>query len=463
MLSFQQILYVIIGISVFATLLAPREVQLKRGFSIAVILLAVGYRRAFLSKYLEFHPSEILFWLLFFLLLLRREARSAKPQNKTETFRLPNWLIFFMLFWLWGLAASLFSGLSWDLILNQFKPFPIFPVVLWLSWSLLKQSDGLNVFLRAMFASGTIVGVFGALEYYFPGVFNSIPGFSASPFTRADYMGFVRAKFSFYGAPTATFMLVIIIPLGLALWSSAKTTAQKLMLLGAIGFQTLGVYIGGYRSMWLALGTEIILFVMLYRGVFVGILGLIPLILLYRLLPSEALMRFSTLFAASQGRAVDSSIINRIQRVDEAFDILSKNPLGLGWGASGWVHNDVLQIAVDLGVAAVLIFVIAYLVLAFRLARKTLSLRGKKGGAEFQISFGIFLGFVGSGFLYASQGVTWQVFLALPAWLIWALAAHWSAEPPVIPSQESVHASENIRTAPRFQQRRFSPPHARIR
>ncbi len=460
MIGFQQILYALIGLGVFVILLTPRERKLQTGFAAATALLAVGYRRAFIGRYLEFHPSEIIFWLLFFLVLLENRPRAQKEADKAASkFRLPAWLIFFMLFWLWGLALSLFGRLSWDLIFNQFKPFLIFPVVIWLSWRLLKQPGGLNLFLRAMFAGGTIVGFLGVLEYYFPSAFSLLPGFSANPFTRADFLGFVRARFSFYGAPTATFMLVVTLPLGLALWSSAKTGAQKLTLLAGVGVQALGVYIGGYRSMWLALGTEIILFVMLYRGALAGIFGLIPLVLVYQSLPKEALVRLSTLFAAAQGRAVDSSAIKRIERVDEAFSILSQNPFGLGWAASGWVHNDILQIAVDLGVIAVLIFIVAYLTTAFRLAKKTLLLRKEKAGTEFQISFGVFLGFVGSGFLYASQGVTWQVFLALPAWLIWALAIHWTADPPIVNLQENANAAQNIRTTPRFQQRRFPASH----
>jgi hypothetical protein len=453
MINFQQILYALIAISVFATLLAG-ERKLRVGFFIATLLLATGYRRAFFGKYIEIHPSEILFWFVALLLVFQNKPQKNQEQDK---FHLPKWLPFFMIFWLWGWALSLFSKVPLDLAFNQFKPFLILPLIFWLTWKLLKEPNGFYIFLRGMFIAGSLIGGLGLFEYYLPGVAGSIPGFSANPQTAADYMGFIRAHYSFYGAPTATFMLVITTPLALALWHRAKTLTQKWFLLAGVALQILGIYIGGYRSMWLTIGVEIILFVMLYRGFFIGAFGLIPLALIYQSLPNEALLRLSTLFAAAAGKAVDSSAIKRINRASDAIATLQSHPMGLGWATSGWVHNDILQIAVDLGIIAVLIFIIAYLITAFRLTKKAFVLRGKLAKAEFQVSLAILLSFIGSGFLYASQGITWQVFLVLPAWLIWALAEHWTADPPIVTLQENTNASENIRTAPGFQQRRYNP------
>jgi O-antigen ligase len=205
------------------------------------------------------------------------------------------------------------------------------------------------------------------------------------------------------------------------------------------------------------------MFVVLYRGVFVGILGLIPLYLIYQSLPTEALLRLSTLFAAAQGRPIDSSAVKRIERATEAYAVIQQHPFGLGWAASGWTHNDILQIAVDLGVIAVIIFVVGYGVLALRLAKKIISLRNMRAKAPFQVSLGLFLGFIGSGFLYAAQGITWQVFLVLPAWLIWAISHHWVSEPSIITLQENKNAAENIRPAPRIQQRAYDPRDPRVR
>jgi hypothetical protein len=457
MISFQQILYVLVFISLLVVLLAGKK-KLQVGMFIATLLLATGYRRVFLSKYLEIHPAEVLFWFVAIVLVLQRRSKTGEEQK----FRMPRWLVFFMFCWVWGWSISLVSKLPLDLILNQFKPFLILPLIIWLVWKLTQENNGFYTLLYAMFFAGTLIGALGIVEYYLPGMVAGIPGFSANPFSTADYMGFVRATFSFFGAPTATFMLAITAPLSLALWHRANTLNQKINLISGVIVQILGIYIGGYRSIWLALGVEIILFVMLYRGVFVGILGLIPLVLAYRSLPNEALVRLSTLLAVAQGSSVDSSAIKRIERINEAYAVLKQNPFGLGWGGSGWTHNDLLQIAVDLGVIAAIIFIIGYGVLFFHLIRKVLFLRNMRARSSFQVSLGLLLGFIGSGFLYISQGVTWQVFLVLPAWLIWAVAHYWVAEPPIVNLQENTNVAENIRFAPRFQQRRYDPRNSRI-
>lgn len=456
MINFQEILFVIILISTIYILLSG-EKRLQNGFFIATLLLATGYRQVFLSTNLQFQSAELLFWLLAVLLIFQRN--KGRTQDK---FRLPVWLSLFMVFWPIGWITVFLINQPIDFTINQFKPFLLLPVSFWLLWNLIKENGGFYTALRAMFLASTLVGVLGVFEYYFPGLAGSIPGFSANAYLRADYLGFTRAMFIFYGAPTATFMLVITVPLGLALWHQAASLRQKMFLIGGVAFQIMGIYIGGYRSMWLALGVEVIMLVMLYRGVFVGLIGMIPLVFIYQSLPSEALIRISTLYAAAGGHAVDSSAIKRIDRVSEAYGIVQQNPLGVGWGVSGWVHNDILQIAVQLGVAAVALFLFGYFMLAFKLAKKTLTLRNMRATAEFQVSLGLLLAFMGSGFLYASQGVTWLAFLALPAWIIWALAEYWVKEPSMIKLQEQPNATQNIRTTPRFQQRRYSPRDPRI-
>ncbi len=457
MIDIQLIFFILVAIGMLSVLTAGKR-KLQVGFSLAVMLLSAGYRRAFVSRYIEIHPAEVVFWFLAVLLFVQPRQHKGQISNP---YHLPKWLSVFMIFWLWGWVIAIFSNLQLDLIFNQFKPFLILPVIFWLTWKLLREPNGIYVFLRTFFIAGTLVAGTGLFEYYFPGLAGRIPGFSASSFS-ADISGFMRARFSFYGSPTATFMLVITTPLGLALWHQAISPRQKFMLLTGIAIQMLGIYIGGYRSMWLAMGSEIILLVMLYRGVFVGLFGLIPLAAVYQSLPSEALLRLSTLFLAAEGHAVDSSAINRLNRIDDALAMIQRNPFGSGWASSGWTHNDVLQIAVDLGVIAILIFIVAYLTVVFRLGKKALSLRKARTHADFQVTLAILLGFIGSGFLYVSQGVTWQIFLVLPAWLIWALAEYWTAEPPIVTLQENINAAQNIRTTPRFQQRRYNLRDPRI-
>ncbi len=102
---------------------------------------------------------------------------------------------------------------------------------------------------------------------------------------------------------------------------------------------------------------------------------------------------------------------------------LMEHPMGTGWSTSGWTHNDLLQIGLSVGVAGALVFILGYLWTAFLLIKRLWELRQKKDKAGFRFGLGILLSFIGTGFLYVSQGITWQVFLVLSAWFSWAMAA----------------------------------------
>jgi hypothetical protein len=417
---------VLIGMGLFSVLVAGKR-RLQVGIVWAVFLLAFGLRRFFLTNRLEFHPAEILLWFLAALVFLERKPLVSGSAR----FRLPLWMIFFILFWPIGWVLAIFSGTALDQVFNQFKPFLVLPLVFWLVWRLLQEANGWRTLLTSLFLTSTLVAVLGLLEYVSPGVVGRIPGFTGGSSAFVGVNSFLRARYSFYGAPTATFMMVIAAPLGLALWHWAKTPWNKWFIVGGFLLQAIGVYIGGYRSIWLALGAQVVIFLILNYGPLLGVFALIPVGFVYESLPREALIRMASLFSAVEGQPLDSSAVKRIGRVEDALARLMEHPLGTGWASSGWTHNDLLQIGLSVGALGALVFIAGYLWTVFRLVRRLSALRLAKDTAGFRFGLGIFLSFIGSGFLYVSQGITWQIFLVLPAWLSWAMAACWLVFPPV--------------------------------
>jgi hypothetical protein len=433
------VLYAVIGIAVLSTL-AGGKYKLSIGIFWVIFLLGFGIRRFFLTSRLEFHPAEVLIWFLAGLVLLDRS--QAVPTG--ARFRVPSWMIVFMLFWPIGWVLAYTSGTALEQSLNQFKPFLLLPVVFWLVWRLVMQKHGWQTLLASLFITGTLVAVTGLVEYILPGTTRNVPGFMDPYSSTIGVNSFMRAHYSFFGAPTATFMMVVTAPLGLSLWQWARVSWLKLLILAGVTLQAAGIYIGGYRSIWLAMSVQLIIFAVLNYGPILGVLVLVPAVFVYESLPREAMVRMASLFSAAEGNPLDSSAVKRIGRVEDAMARLKERPIGTGWSTSGWTHNDLLQIGLSVGAAGALVFILGYLWTAFRLIQQLLTVRQAKDHAGFRFGLGILLSFIGSGFLFVTQGITWQVFLVIPAWFSWAMATYWVFLPPASVRVEIKHEVQNF-------------------
>lgn len=407
----------IIGILMVSIFIGSGENGLRIATVSAVFVSGIGRRTLDLGPQLLIHPVEVLIWLIFVLLIFR------KTINRTTffVFWMPAWAWIWSPFWLLAWIPFITRqtrGINFVGYFEEFRDFIILLPIFSIMVTFLEKRNFWRTIITAFFLIGALVGGLGALEYYFPSVTARIPFFT--PMATEMLMsneGFFRAAFSFWGGPSAAFLLVITLPMAVALLGWWKKPFSKFLILAGCLLQFVGIYIAGYRSMWLVLIIEIVLWVVMTKGPIIGIYLLIPLSLLYVFIPQSAQERALTFVEIIEGKSIDGSSANRLERAEYALSVIKKSPWGAGWAGTGWVHSDVLQITANQSIAAGLIFVGAYVVTLFKLLKQYF--KQKENFRVKSMFISLTLSFVACGVLFASQGVTVMPQYAVSAWFIW--------------------------------------------
>jgi hypothetical protein len=181
--------------------------------------------------------------------------------------------------------------------------------------------------------------------------------------------------------------------------------------------------------MWMVFTTELIVFAILRRKALVAaVLLLLPLLATW-MLPTQAQERAlsGVLLLTGNPQHNDTSGIKRWGRVSAAFAETLNQPLGQGWAASGWVHNDFVQVSANLGVLAGLLFVGAFL---FTLCRLLSRVFVPSDSDDHHLSLTLLLSFIAAGAILGMEGVEVLTQLVLPVWFVWVLVEVWLRQKP---------------------------------
>ena len=397
---------------------------IRVGFVCWVLTFAIGYRTIQLSYALLIHPSEVLLWVLALLALVQ----YIIFRRGSMKFWLPGWLWLLMPFWAWGWLTGWQAGNLWDSMLAELRDFMLFIPLFIVAEAVLAERRYWRALLVAFFCTSASIAGMGVLEYYFPGVRGLLPGFLSSQGAIVSADGFLRASFSFWGTPAATFICALALPLAIVLWEWYPARRLRLLLLGMLGLQLLAIYIGGYRSIWYIAAVELALFFILRYGLLPGALALLPLLAGVQFLPQITQQRALSTLLFFQGQSTESSLVKRYDRASNALELALRQPWGVGWAGSGWPHNDFLQVAANLGLLAGLVFFGGYLAALVRLGRRVW--RMPHQGEAFALGFALLLAFIAAGGLLAMEGVQVLPQLALPVWLVWVLVEVWLRQAP---------------------------------
>ncbi len=400
--------------------LATGERGLKVGFLFLVLTFGLGYRTMHLTPGVKVHPSELVLWGLFALPILQ----PANWRQRKTTIWLPYWLIFFIPFWIWGWLRGLSAGLQWDEMFNEFRNFLLLVPLFIVTELVLANRTNWRHVLLAFYCIGTGIAGMGLLEYAFPDIKSVFSAFITQPEARETPERFARAIFSFWGAPAATFILVLSAPFAIVVWAWWSASWQRVVTLLAFAVQVLGIYIGGYRSMWFVLTAEILVFgVVRRKPLIAAVCVLLPLLGTW-LMPAQARERaLSGIFLlGGNPQYIDTSGIKRWDRITAALTDTLNQPLGNGWSAAGWVHNDFVQVAANLGLLAGVLFSSAFLFTLCRVLRRVLVPRVSD---DRLLGLALSLSFIGAGAILAMEGVEVLVQLVLPVWFVWVLVEVW--------------------------------------
>lgn len=390
-------------------ILAGSERVIKLGFVLWILTFAFGWRTLYFTANLNIHPSEVLIVLLLFLVI----ARAVTHRDRVD-FSLPIPITLFMLFGFLGVITAILNGNAPDVIVEEFKPFlaliPIFYVVKWVVNT--RQDWERAIFLTILVAA--YLGGLGLMDYFTPDASRALAGNSTIPtlYTDLDYGAgqFARVGFIFYGNFSAGF--VIFTFLGFTIYHLLNNPGRKVfkttIFLALLFVQLAGIYLSGYRGLWYAMGVFLLAFALIQRRAWI-ILG--ASLLGLPLLPVDFFNRFQSIFNPTYA---DSSQFQRLQRFLDAVELARQSPIvGVGWGGSGYVHSDLAQIGANLGLPALVVFLVWILGLAWQISRiaKRKDWIGGYAGA-------LFAGICGIIALFAVEGLIVFVQLLVPVWFV---------------------------------------------
>jgi hypothetical protein len=364
-----------------------------------------------LTPILRIHPLFVIIFLLIGILLLQR----AVHRRTQVVWLLPKILLFFSLFWIWGWARGVETGTNWVDRFYEISTFLMIAPIFVVTATLLQNKALWKPAVAAFFVTGAFIAFMGLLEIVFPAIRQVIPAFISSE--QSYYLtqeGFVRGIFSFWGQSGAAFVVAITMPLIICLWSWHRLPSQRIFYLVCLALDVIGVYVAGWRSLWLLM-ILVTLGLLLLRGRWLGAVGFILLLVVtYSFLPLQTQQRVDSLLIDIQGNYQDNSAAVRAGRIQAAIQTIENNPLGVGWNGAGWVHNDFLQITADLGVIPGLLFAIWYLRTLFGIGR-----------AFYESPDPLKLALVGAfaicgGLMLLQPMIVLAQYIA-PIWFVWAL------------------------------------------
>jgi len=310
-------------------------------------------------------------------------------------------------------------------MLNEFRNFLLLIPLMIVTAVVLKREGYWRHLLLAFFIAGSAIALMGILEYWFPDTLKLFPEFVTKAKPSITEEGFERAQFSFWGGPPATFVCVLALPAAIVMTQWWRRSWQRALTIFGSVLLILGIYIGGYRSIWLILIVQVLVACVLRlrkQGAIVALLCLVIAVGGFELIPRTTERAISGI-SALQGHPTDSSATGRKNRALSAVQRTVDAPFGSGWSSAGWTHSDFLQVAVNLGVIAGLIFFGGCLYTLVRLGRRFL-LKLRNGQQE-DLGLSLFISFIAVVGILAMEGVTVLPQLVLPVWFVWALTEVW--------------------------------------
>ncbi len=357
------------------------------------------------------HPLFLVIFLLLGLILLQR----AVNWQVRIVWLIPIPLIIFSIFWIWGWVRGAEAGKYWLDMFSELMPFLMLPAIFIVTASILQKQSLWKPAITVLFGVGVFIGFLGLLEILFPNIVHVIPGYTSADTTFAYAQdGFQRATFTFFGETGASFIIALVLPAIIPLWSWYKRPWARALLAVCCGIGVIGIYISGHRSLWLMM-ILVTIALLLLRGNWGRTLILAVMMAVgYNFLPATAQKRAETLFSALQGKYEDNSSQDRVNRSQGAIQSILTDPLGLGWTGAGWVHDDFLQIAANLGVIPGALFALWYLFTLVKISR-----------AFYESSDPLTHSLVGlfmvGGILLLTEPLSVLPQYITPVWFVWAL------------------------------------------
>lgn len=392
----------------------------------------LGYRTFRVYGKFDIHPLDIITVAL---------TIKALSQISTKSVSIPKILLFILPF----AFIALFNGRItnpglFDEGLREFKGFLIFYLLFIAFGHYLKKRENFVIALRYYYLAMFLVALIGVLEYYVPPARPFLDAFFKNSATSEYYETdtgtmFFRAMFLFWGTSTVANLMVVAMPFVLVLARNLQNNWLKAYYVLSFGVMIVAVYISGNRAGWLAMvGMAIFFFIFYVNKRFkpkqILRIYLIAILVLSwgirsLLVDEKFVERFGSGVAVFNRDAseedLDGSAQLRKYRVTLTWSRVQNNPLGLGWTGSGWVHSDFLQLTANLGWVPGMVFLLAFLSLLFRAAKRAILSANYKNNFDMDLIYALFLAFFATGVQW-SINVNYVVSQSgIPLFIVWVM------------------------------------------
>ncbi len=404
----RELAIVILVILTAILVLVPADRILKLGLVGWILTFGFGWRTVHLTGSVNIHPAEALVWVLFVLIVARRIIRREGLELS-----IPILIPVLMVFCLAGLWTAIARGDEIGTAIQESKIlFALVPCFYVVKWLIRDRADWEHSVWCATLVA-VYVSVLGLMDYVDPSLSALLTGRAEAQTVTISVQGFERAGFIFFGSTAAAFVILTFLSFAIHNFLESLTASRFMLISSALVLlmELAAIYISGYRGVWFAAGIVIAVYALMQRRAWLLLAG-VSLGLPF--LPSDFFYRLSSLFDL---RYADSSQFKRLDRARQALDLVFQSPInGVGWGGSGYVHSDLIQLAANLGLPALGVFLLWVLEITSSLLRLVgrEDWIGQYAKAMLAALGGLMVALAGEGIIVWAQ-------LMLPAWFVFAL------------------------------------------
>lgn len=349
---------------------------------LTVMTLVVGQRTIYLGAHFRVVPSEIFLWLLAGLCLLRKPAEAQRGMP------MPLGVIVLSLGALLGVHTNLAFIGDMDVAVAYSKGLLLAVPTFVVAYRLLRDFKHVRAIAMVLAMESLFLSLLSAAEYFELPLIRPLAGFYSGEGAVHENAIFERGMSSFWGNPMLTAFLALCFPLIMAEWRHSSSPEKRVILGLSLAASAFAIYIGGHRGVWLPWAVAVSYWLS-FRSLRGKLLCGVLVAAAAFWTPEAARQRLAAglgqdwqssaaahmlRIGGEHGDAalqsisgLDSSVVERLVRLQYAIYLIRQGPfLGNGWGASGLVHNDWIQIWADAG----LVTLLALLAVFWRVQRR---------------------------------------------------------------------------------------------
>lgn len=357
------------------TLLGVRSILfdydgVRKSFIWIIWGFCLGYRTFYTIPLLYFHPIEIFSFTCIVRIFSTKHYRYGKIP------RIYN--IIFFLFLIRFIAGFESSNM---LVLNEFKNMSLLYQLFFISQYISFDEKGFYNIIKNFLVPSLYISTFGVLEYFNPTITSNLFGYESlnidQNYSNFDERLFGRLSFLFWGTHLAANTIVPIFPILFYLKFKSHGILSNPMAFTFTIFLFLStIYLSGNRVSWLILTIMFVNLIILFRNIIFPYVKKYTLFITFSFIgvvySLPATVRYFSIFNAMTGNidvAYDASSSKRLVLINDAFELISNNLTGVGWGKMFWVHSDLIQVLACSGIIPGTLFILSLTLLGVKIFR----------------------------------------------------------------------------------------------